>query len=197
LKSQMRSRFTYANVASSLALFLAVSGGTAIAAATIGSSDIKSHAVTGSKIASNAVTGSKVKNGSLTASDFGGSLPSGPQGATGATGAAGPAGAAATNLWGVVGSNAKLIQGNGIVAVGVLGPGAYLVQFNQNVNNCSAQATVGGWNQGGSGESVTGGQASVQPSGNATATAATQITVFTRDTGGGSSSLPFHIAVIC
>ena len=76
-----RPKLTYANVVSTLALTIAVGGGSAYAAATIATSDIQSGAITNSKLANSAVTGAKVKNGSL------------PKGATGATGPAGPAGA--------------------------------------------------------------------------------------------------------
>ena len=58
----MRSKLTYANVASTIALFLALSGGVVYAASKIGTKDIKRQAVTGKKIAPGAV-----KNGKLTA----------------------------------------------------------------------------------------------------------------------------------
>ena len=89
-----RPKLTYANVVSTLALTIAVGGGSAYAAATIATSDIQSGAITNSKLANSAVTGAKVKNGSLTSSDFkSGSLPKGATGATGPAGPAGPAGA--------------------------------------------------------------------------------------------------------
>ncbi len=89
-----RPRFTYANVASSLALFLAL-GGVSWAAATlpknsVGPKQIKKNAVTGSKVKNSSLTGSDIKNRSLTAADFKGSI----QGAKGDTGPQGPAGAA-------------------------------------------------------------------------------------------------------
>src|ERR687893_61168 len=51
----LRSRLTYANVVSTIALALAVGGGSAYAASKIGTSDIRYHAVTGAKVATNAV----------------------------------------------------------------------------------------------------------------------------------------------
>jgi hypothetical protein len=204
--SQLRSRLTYANVASSIALFLAVSGGTAYAVATIGTSDIRNHAVTGSKIDGNAVTPSKiaagavrsseVKDGSLRAADFAsGQLPTGPAGPAGATGPAGPAGA---NIAGVISSGGTLIYGKGVTAVSVAGPGVYVVSFNTNVNQCPAVASVGGYQVGGLTENgANGGMVSVQPNGNANSTASSQITFVTRNTAGASSSQPFHFAVFC
>lgn len=77
---QIRKRLTYANVMSSIAVFLVLGGATAFAAAKIGSNQlkgnsvttgkIKKEAVTSTKIKNNAVTGAKVKDGSLTGSDI-------------------------------------------------------------------------------------------------------------------------------
>jgi hypothetical protein len=94
---QIRKRLTYANVMSSLAVFL-VLGGAAFAAAqlpknSVGSKQLKKNAVTTAKIKKDAVTGAKVKNGSLAASDFAaGQLPAGPKGAQGARGEKGEQG---------------------------------------------------------------------------------------------------------
>ena len=67
--SKFRPRITYANVVSTIALALAIGGGTAYAATKIGTKNIRYHAVTGSKVATNAVTASKIKSSSLSASD--------------------------------------------------------------------------------------------------------------------------------
>jgi hypothetical protein len=79
-----RKRLTYANVVSSIALFLVVAGGSAFAANqlgknTVGSKQLKNNAVTSAKIKNNAVTSAKVKNHSLTAADLkAGVIPSVP-----------------------------------------------------------------------------------------------------------------------
>lgn len=87
---QIRKRLTYANVMSSLAVFLLLGGATAFAASKIGANQLKANsvktgkivkeavttgklkknAVTNAKIADNSVTGSKVLDGSLTGSDI-------------------------------------------------------------------------------------------------------------------------------
>jgi hypothetical protein len=97
---QIRKRLTYANVMSSIAVFLMLGGATAFAATKIGSNEIKGNAittgkikkeavsrakikknaidaskladgsVTNSKLAADAVTGDKVKDGSLTGADL-------------------------------------------------------------------------------------------------------------------------------
>src|SRR3954451_14354332 len=76
----IRKRLTYANVMSSLAIFLILGGATAFAAKKIGSNGLKANsvttakikkeAVTTKKIKKNAVVGSKVKDGSLSGADI-------------------------------------------------------------------------------------------------------------------------------
>ncbi|HEX5988848.1 MAG TPA: hypothetical protein VFY75_01375 [Solirubrobacterales bacterium] len=67
---QIRKRLTYANVMSSIAVFLVLGGATAIAAGlaknSVGSKQLKKNAVTTAKIKNNAVTTSKIKNGAVT-----------------------------------------------------------------------------------------------------------------------------------
>jgi hypothetical protein len=68
----LRRHLTYANVAASLALFLALGGGAyaiTVPRNTIGTNQIKRGGVKTSDIARNAVTGLKVKNNTLTGSD--------------------------------------------------------------------------------------------------------------------------------
>ncbi len=89
---QIRKRLTYANVMSSIAVFLVLGGGAALAAGqlgknSVGSKQLKKNAVTTAKIKKGAVTGAKVKAGSLKASNFAaGQLPAGPKGDKGAPG---------------------------------------------------------------------------------------------------------------
>ena len=163
---KLRSRITYANVVSTIALALAIGGGTAYAVTKIGTSNIRYHAVTGSKVATNAVTASKVRNsalsgadirnnslrsddirtGTLLASDFApNQLPKGDKGDKGDP---------ATSIFGVVGAgggltsfkNVAAISGNGADGVG------YTVTINQDVSKCAAIATL----RGGAGDLVTG-----------------------------------------
>jgi hypothetical protein len=67
---RLRGKLTYANVISTIALFLVVSGGAAYAANlgknSVGSKQIKSNAVTAAKIKKGTITGAQVKSGSLT-----------------------------------------------------------------------------------------------------------------------------------
>jgi len=78
---QLRKRLTYANVMSSIAVFLILGGATALAAGQLAKNSVgkkqlkagavttaklKKNAVTTAKIKNNAVTGAKIKNGSVT-----------------------------------------------------------------------------------------------------------------------------------
>jgi hypothetical protein len=72
---QIRKRLTYANVMSSIAVFLVLGGATAIAAGlaknSVGSKQLKKNAVTTAKIKNNAVSTAKLKNGAVTAQKLG------------------------------------------------------------------------------------------------------------------------------
>lgn len=84
---RLRPKPTYANVVSTLCLFLLLAGGTAFAAAEI----LPKGSVGTKQLKNGAVTGKKVKPGSLTASDF--APKQLPEGSRGPAGPAGPAGA--------------------------------------------------------------------------------------------------------
>ena len=66
---QIRKRITYANVMSSIAVFLVIGGATAFAALgknTVGTKQLKKNAVTTAKIKNGAVTTGKLKNDAVT-----------------------------------------------------------------------------------------------------------------------------------
>lgn len=71
----LRPKLTYANVVATLALVLAVGGGSVYAAVKLGKNEVKSKniangAVKGKDLAKNAVTSKKVKDGSIAAGDL-------------------------------------------------------------------------------------------------------------------------------
>jgi hypothetical protein len=192
---KLRSRMTYANVVSTIALALAIGGGTAYAAIKIGTSNIRYHAVTGSKLANNSVTASKVKNsalsgsdlrdnsitgadvraGTLQASDFAaGQLPKGEKGDKGDP---------ATSIFGVIAENGTPSASKNIGVISVNG-NQYTVSFNQDVSKCAAVTTlVGG----------PAGTVTAQPTPGNTA----QITFSTFDVAGGTDPRAFQFAVYC
>jgi hypothetical protein len=95
---QIRKRLTYANVMSSIAVFL-VLGGAAVAATqlpkdSVGSKQLKKESVGTAKIKANAVNSAKVLDASLEAVDFkAGQLPAGAKGDKGDKGDKGEKGA--------------------------------------------------------------------------------------------------------
>jgi hypothetical protein len=73
LVHKFRSRLTYANVMSSIAIFVALSGGAyalTIPKSSVGSRQLKRNAVTGPKIRRNAITSAKVRDHALKATDL-------------------------------------------------------------------------------------------------------------------------------
>jgi hypothetical protein len=62
----VRKRITYANVMSSIAVFLVLGGATAFAATKIGANEIKANSIKTGKIVKEAVTAGKIKNGAVT-----------------------------------------------------------------------------------------------------------------------------------
>lgn len=63
---QIRKRLTYANVMSSIAVFLILGGATAFAAKKIGANQLKANSVKTGKIVKEAVTTGKLKKGAVT-----------------------------------------------------------------------------------------------------------------------------------
>jgi hypothetical protein len=63
---QIRKRVTYANVMSSIAVFLVLGGASAYAAKKIGSNEIKGNSITTGKIKKEAVSASKIKKNAVT-----------------------------------------------------------------------------------------------------------------------------------
>ena len=155
----LRGKLTYANVISTLCLFLLLGGGAAFAATqlpknSVGARQIKRGAITPAKV-SNAtrqvLAGNQGPQGKP-----GPQGPKGARGATGATGASGrtgaqgprgETGAAATALWAVVEGNplapVLLAHTPAVVSVERLtgDTGSYPVNFDRDVSGCAYLAT--------------------------------------------------------
>jgi hypothetical protein len=90
LPSKFRSRLTFANVVSVIALFVAL-GGSSYAAIKITGKNVKDSSLTGKDVKNSSLTTSDVKNRSLLAKDFKtGQLPKGEKGEKGDAGPPGP-----------------------------------------------------------------------------------------------------------
>jgi hypothetical protein len=66
--NKIRKRLTYANVMSSIAVFLILGGATAVAAKKIGSNEIKGNSITTGKLKKEAVTRAKIKKAAIDSS---------------------------------------------------------------------------------------------------------------------------------
>jgi hypothetical protein len=130
----IRGRLTYANVVSSICLFL-VLGGTswAVATGSIGSSQIRDNSILSKDIRNGQIGTGDIKNGSLELKDLArGQLQAGPRGAAGPQGPQGPRGpAGATDV--VVRSLSSSCPANGCAG------------FDRKTVNCSAgERAIGG-----------------------------------------------------
>jgi hypothetical protein len=76
---QIRKRITYANVMSSIAVFLVLGGGAAYAAKKIGTNEIKGNSITTGKLKKNAVTSSKIKKNAITTAKIKNGAVTGPK----------------------------------------------------------------------------------------------------------------------
>lgn len=155
-------KLSYANVMSTIALFVALGGG-AYAAVTITGANVKNGSLTGADVKNNSLTGADIKN--LRRGDFAsGQLPTGgpagPQGLTGATGPRGTTGVTgppgsngiqgvpgtpAAKDWATIDDAGTVVHNSGGVTVSpahVVDSGLYVVTFNHNVSACSWLATI-------------------------------------------------------
>jgi hypothetical protein len=165
--ARVRPRLTYANVIASLALFIALGGGSYAAL------QIPKNSVGTPQLKRNAVTSPKVKPGSLRVSDFNASQrsqlrgPAGPEGPRGATGpeglhgprgatgpegpagprgATGPEGPPAPRFWAEVrdvGPSLQIVNQSGFISLSQTEPGVILLNLSHNLNmsGCTAIAT--------------------------------------------------------
>lgn len=202
--NQIRKRLTYANVMSSIAVFLILGGATALAAGklgknSVGAKQIKNNAVTSAKIKKGAVTGAKVANGTLTGTQINASTLGTVPNATTAANANTLGGNLPTvferssNLLSAVvtnnGTAATLVRGTSGVSVERYTIGDVIVTFPRDVSTCTWVASVG---QPGN-EIVSPGIATVrggeQP---------TQVKVVTwKATTEAQTDFNFHLIVLC
>jgi hypothetical protein len=129
--SRLRSRLSFANTVSLIALFVAL-GGTGYAAVKLPKNSVGS-----TQLKNNAVTGAKVKNGALSAADFkAGQLPAGERGPAGTNGLKGDKGdqgiSAAPTVYARVGAD------------GTLEPSTNPVAQSKGVDQADIQHNAGG-----------------------------------------------------
>lgn len=183
----VRKRLTYANVMSSIAVFLVLGGATAFAAIKIGANNIKANAVTAGKIKKGAVTTAKLGNNAVTGAKA-------KESSFGQVPSAKVAASASNLLWAVVSNpagagNAVLVRSSQPAPTVAEATGVN-VFFSRDVTGCAWLATRGLPGSGGAevaGFAETGGVVG-NPNG---------VDVRTRDDAGTIQDGNFHLAVIC
>ena len=169
----LRARMSYANVAATLALFLALAGGTAVAAGKITARDLAPDSVGGSELKSDAAKGKHIKEDTL------GPVPS--------------AGKANNVVWAVVSNtaanqNATVVRSGQQPTTAFEGGGIVEVDFGRDVSNCAWIITRG--SAGANNEQA--GYAQGQPG-----STVNRIEVQTRNVNGEIVDGDFHVAAIC
>lgn len=163
---QIRNRLTYANVMSSIAVFLMLGGATAFAATKIGANEIKANSIKTGKIVKEAVTAGKLKNGAVTEAKIAdgavttnkiandavtgdkvkestlGEVPSAANAQK--VGGQSLAGLVERSqlLWAIVNQAGNLVTGSGAVTAAKLGTGDYRITFNRTVTACATEGTA-------------------------------------------------------
>ncbi len=144
---QIRKRITYANVMSSIAVFLVLGGGAAYAAGhlgknSVGAKQLKNNAVTTAKIKNGAVTGAKVNLGSL------GKVPSASNADnaalaanSNALGGLAPSAFEPRVQWATVKSNGTILAQSGGISVTEVLTNDYLIDFGSSVVNRGAMVS--------------------------------------------------------
>ena len=191
---QIRNRLTYANVMSSIAVFLVIGGGAAFAALgknTVGTKQLKNNAVTTAKIKKEAVATAKIKGAAIDASKLANESVTTEKIAKDAvTGEKvneatlgtvpnaskldgkdpGEFVSKSALLWAIVDENGTLVAGSGATAATRLSEGNFRLTFNRVVTGCATEGTAtdisGGAAPQGTGARIVGTDNRVQTSNN-------------------------------
>jgi hypothetical protein len=211
--SRARQRLSFANVTSTLALFVAL-GGTSYAAITlpsnsVGKSQIRSGAVGQSEVSSNsigpwelrtnAVRSSEIRTNAVGASEIRPSAIDTDELADKGIGAADLSDAAKATLADLSGvtfragsTGAGAAAGGNATSVSKTGTGAYTVTLSKDVSACQYSATLAGVKSGTAIDPPVKGFITAEPS-----TENTKVVVKTFDTAGTAIDSPFHLLVAC
>ncbi|WP_244927704.1 hypothetical protein [Nocardioides sp. W7] len=189
MKTFLKSRVTYANVASTLAIVMVVGGGgTAVAAGlarnSVGSPQLKAGAVKTADLGRNAVTSVKVRNNTLTGADI-------QESTLGQVPSAGVADRATNVLAATVQTTGTLVPGQSRNAVSSvkIGTGQYEVAFDRNVRGCAIAPSLSAPGVGG----LFNGE--IHATGRAGNDNAVQVVTFT--SAGAFADRPFAVLVVC
>lgn len=181
--NRLMRRLTYANVMSTVAVFVAL-GGSSYAALKLPRNSVGS-----AQLRTGAVTSSDVKDRSLGVRDLSLSARQSLKGATGAAGPvgpAGPAGATAAKYFAVVSAAGGFLRGNATDGGKAGAIGNYVVGFGASTSGCAYSATLGTNDS----SAAPAGRIAVNDQGG-------KVGVQTYDAAGAAADLPFHLIVAC
>jgi hypothetical protein len=198
----MKNRLTYANVMSSLAVFLVLGGATAFAATKIGANQLKANSVKTGKIVKEAVTTSKIKNNAVNTAKIANDAVTGAK-ANESTFGTVPSAANANALGGKAagdysvryfarvngsGGTPTLAAGSPGVSVSPDRPftGAVVVVFPVNMDNCAVVATP-----------VSGGETLSARQSTASFNGGNNVGIVIEDHEGGLFNASFNIIGVC
>ena len=187
-----KPRLTYANVMSTVGVFIAL-GGTSYAVTqlprnSVGPQQIRSGAVGASELRREAVSSRAVRDRSLTLRDIAPSSRESLRGQQGAQGPRGEQGPPGIVLSAAINSAGVASRGNATSA-GLVSEGVFTVGWSPDVSGCQAAATLA---------AVPGGAVTEPPAGRITVRSAGRLLeVRTFDADGSPRSLPFNVLVGC
>lgn len=186
-----RHRLSYANVVSSMALFIAL-GGTSYALTlprnSVGAEQLRRGAVRASEVRSSAIRSSEVRDRSLAVQDLSMTARRSLRGQMGASGAPGPPGPSGVTYRAAINSGGGIIRGNAITS-STPGLNEFVVGFDRSVDDCVSTATLA---------AVEGAGTQTPPAGRITlARDSGRVLVKTFDAAGAAAQLPFHLIVAC
>lgn len=211
--SRARRRLNFANVTSTMALFVAL-GGTSYAAITlpsnsvgkaqirtagVGQSEVASESIGNGELRSNSVRSPEIQTNAVGASEIRPSAIDSDELADKGIGAADLSDAAKTALADISGvtfragsTSAGVAAGGNATGVSKTGPGDYVVTLSRDVSACQYSATLAGVKSGTTTEAPIVGFATATPS-----TENTKIIVKTYAGAGTPTDSPFHLLVAC
>ena len=145
--TRLASHFSFSNVVSVLALFIALSGGAYAAVKSIPGPDGVIHSCYQKKKGNLRVVKSTVKcskaEKKLAFNQSGPTGPAGSQGVAGVQGIQGTPGVSSTRLFAsVIGGSGALEYGSGVISTERTSVGNYKITFNQDVIQCIALANI-------------------------------------------------------
>jgi hypothetical protein len=186
--TRLKDRLSYANVMSTIAVFIAL-GGSAYAATllprdSVGSAQIKRSAVGPSELRTGAVSSRTIRNETIRLGDIASAARLSLRGAKGDPGPAGVALHAAIN------SGGAAVRGNATAFNHQGGSGLYTIAFGRDVSACEATATLAAVPNGAGVEQPTPGRITVGADG-------PNVAVRTYDTDGSVKDQPFNVLVAC